>query len=277
MSSSATIKIDTNSGEDGLAGHIQSKATGSTFVVGRERLDVGDVRVTIATPDVAIDTLLFERKTWADLQSSLRDGRYKEQKARQMQAIAESNGRTRIIYLVELNRVLDWKSTGHPQFARGGVTTKQTDAAILMSSIRDGIPVIRTSGSEHTADVVLYLTKKAAANELDGNARAVEASAIGYAGLVKSSKKRANMDAGTTWQAMLATITGVSAKKARCIVDSYPTPSSLCAAYRTCTTDKETESLIADIQCGDRKIGKALSQRVASTIMGDGNKKAKPN
>jgi ERCC4-type nuclease len=217
---------------------------------------------------------VIERKTWADLQSSLRDGRYKEQKARQMRAISEAGGKLIMVYAVESRHVNDWRGDCEkqpPAFGkpRGGVTTKHVDAAITMTSVRDGIPVLRTANTAHTADLVLYLAKKLAAGELSGTSHAVMASAAGYAGFVKSTKKRANMDGGTTWQTMLSSITGVSAKKAKHVVEAYKTPASLCAALSEAEDGKPREALLADILCDNNKrLGNALSKRIAETLCG---------
>lgn len=265
------IKIDTNGGEDHLAKHVADGATSADVV--RERLDIGDVRIEMPTGE----SVVIERKTWADLQSSLRDGRYKEQKARQMRAISEANGKLIMVYAVESKQVDGWSPESGkqpPAFGkhRAGVTTKHVDAAIAMTSVRDGIPVLRTANTRHTADLVLYLAKKLAAGELSGTSHAVMASAAGYAGFVKSTKKRANMDGGTTWQAMLSSITGVSAKKAKHVAEAYKTPAALCTALTKARDGKDRENLLASIQCDNNKrLGNALSKRIAETLCGLGS------
>ena len=138
---------------------------------------------------------------------------------------------------------------------------------MTMTAVRDGIPVVRVANTGHTACVVAYLAKKAFANELDGHANAIKASASGYAGLIKSSRKRSNMDTDTTWQCMLGTITGVSAKKAKYIVDKYPTPNALCGALSDCSNQSESDNLLSEIQCGEKKLGKALSKRIANIFV----------
>jgi len=260
----AIIKIDTNSGEDTLAQFVTAGAATTGIQVVRECLEVGDVRIEV-TAGASSSVLLIERKTWSDLQSSLRDGRYKEQKARQMRAVADGQGTLIMTYIVESQRVHDWTSDGTSP-PRGGVTAKQVDAAIAMTCVRDGIPVLRAANTEHTADLVLYLTKKLAAGELSGSSHAVMASAAGYAGFVKSTKKRANMDNGTTWQTMLSTITGVSAKKAKHIADTYATPTDLCVALSNANYGDERDKLLAEIKCGDKRLGNALAKRIADTF-----------
>ena len=71
------VRVDTNAGESALFAALQARL-GAEQVV-RERLDVGDV---VLKTDDGGTALVVERKTWADLASSLTDGRYAEQKAR---------------------------------------------------------------------------------------------------------------------------------------------------------------------------------------------------
>ena len=71
------VRVDTNAGVSALFAALQARL-GAEQVV-RERLDVGDV---VLKTDDGGTALVVERKTWADLASSLTDGRYAEQKAR---------------------------------------------------------------------------------------------------------------------------------------------------------------------------------------------------
>jgi ERCC4-type nuclease len=63
------VLVDTNAGEDALFATL-ARDLGDDRVT-RQRLDLGDVEVR-----GEIGRILFERKSWNDLVSSLRDGRY---------------------------------------------------------------------------------------------------------------------------------------------------------------------------------------------------------
>ncbi|KAL8615659.1 hypothetical protein ACOMHN_034809 [Nucella lapillus] len=58
---------------------------------------------------------------------------------------------------------------------------------------------------------------------------------------------------------------GMSAEKAKAIVDRYPTPTRLFEAYAACTSEKERDSLLASLKFGQnlRNLGIALSRQVA--------------
>ena len=72
----ATVVVDTNAGEDALFTGLVAEFGEER--VKRERLDIGDVDVH----GEAFGRVVFERKSWNDFVSSLRDGRYAEQKGR---------------------------------------------------------------------------------------------------------------------------------------------------------------------------------------------------
>ena len=81
------MRVDTNAGETALFTALQARLGAESHQVVRERLDVGDVVMTTGDGGAR---LLVERKTWADLASSLTDGRYAEQKVRLLAAAAEA-------------------------------------------------------------------------------------------------------------------------------------------------------------------------------------------
>ena len=78
--------------------------------------------------------------------------------------------------------------------------------------MRDGLPVLRSKDTAHTAELVSYLFTKLRAGQLLSGAN--DGSARGYAGLVKK-RKRENLTPEVTWQVMLAQVPGMSAHKRR--------------------------------------------------------------
>lgn len=103
----------------------------------RETLVVGDVQFTYANQTL----LTLERKTIKDLESSLKDGRYREQKQRLMKSSALKTG-----YIIEGNSRIDFKSC--------------LDSICIGLQYRDQQLVFRTSSLEHTADLILKLKSK---------------------------------------------------------------------------------------------------------------------
>ena len=113
------------------------KTMGFDFTV--ECLDVGDIEVR----DKSTVVYSLERKTMADWEASIIDGRYKEQKHRLLSAPY------RIAYILEGN--IKKRKRIHDAALRG---------SLLNTSIRDDICIIRTSSLQDTAKLVTELVKR---------------------------------------------------------------------------------------------------------------------
>ena len=70
----------------------------SSYKYKKEYLDLGDFVLS----DSNGHTLFFERKTWADLAGSLKDGRYREQRSRLLEQRDSSAAETsKVCYIIE--------------------------------------------------------------------------------------------------------------------------------------------------------------------------------
>jgi hypothetical protein len=169
---SSTIVVDTNAGENALYEALVRRFDEST--VTRRKLDVGDVVLSAES-----GTVVVERKTWLDWAKSMTDGRYNSQKARLRSLMAsspaddeeeEDGGEAApgigggggggvanavvVLYLIEGTltgwggKVLGGRGGGGGQPATMGqlarMTNAQLEAAVVMTSVRDGVPVLRS-------------------------------------------------------------------------------------------------------------------------------------
>ena len=234
---SGSILVDTNAGETPL--YTALVARFGDAQVTRQRLDVGDVVLTSAEGV----SVIVERKTYADWGKSLTDGRYAEQKARMLSALhhgassEDDDGGEQaatvaaVLYVVE-GPIQGWAGTvGGHMGAVSMMTNAQLEAAIVMTSVRDGVPVLRASDAAHTAELVGYLyTKLSEGGAFQAPPPHLQADGgPGYAALVKT-RKRDNMTTATTWEVMLAQVPGMSATKAAAVAKAYPTLSALATA-----------------------------------------------
>jgi hypothetical protein len=281
----ATIVVDTNAGENGVFAGLLS-AFGAERVT-RKRLDLGDIEVT-----GSFGKIVFERKGWNDLVSSLRDGRYGkfssfdcfakallfsgtesspvnftgEQKARllaERERAAAENTRLRVVYLIESARVPAYDDKTH------GVPNNQPFAALTKMALRDGIAIIFCATDADGAKNVAYAVRAAEQGGLDSAAHAEEVAAHGYAGTVKHSNKRKNADEAP-FEVMLTALTGVSGKKAKAVTAAYPSPVHLVRAYvkldATGAAPKALDNMLADLSSGDKRLGPALSRKLRSVF-----------
>jgi len=120
----------------------------SSFTIPYEikKLDIGDIIISSSKhPD---KSLIIERKCMTDMISSIKDGRYKEQKIR-LQA-ERSNLNTIICYLLE-GLVNDLRKPNDKTLLYG---------SIISSIFRDTIPIIRTTSLQETLDILIRLYER---------------------------------------------------------------------------------------------------------------------
>ena len=108
-----------------------------------ENLMLGDIHITYKDM-----THIFERKTLQDLQSSITDGRYKEQKAR----LLSNTSQKFITYVIEGDSIL-----ASSTFAKN---KPMIQGAYLHTLFRDNIRILYTKGIAETATLILLLSTK---------------------------------------------------------------------------------------------------------------------
>jgi len=120
----------------------------SSFTIPYEikKLDIGDIIITSSKH--SDKSLIIERKCMTDMISSIKDGRYKEQKIR-LQAEG-SNSNTIICYLLE-GLVNDLRKPNDKTLLYG---------SIISSIFRDTIPIIRTTSLQETLDILTRLYER---------------------------------------------------------------------------------------------------------------------
>ena len=111
-----------------------------------KKLDIGDIIISSSKhPD---KSLIIERKCMTDMISSIKDGRYKEQKIRLQSEGSNSN--TIICYLLE-GLVSDLRKPNDKTLLYG---------SIISSIFRDTIPIIRTTSLQETLDILIRLYER---------------------------------------------------------------------------------------------------------------------
>jgi ERCC4-type nuclease len=244
------IVVDSNAGEGEIFELLHASEPAA---VRRQRLDVGDIVLRANG-----ETIIIERKATNDLASSLTDGRYKDQKLRQLAAVAQDpDGKTKLVYIVE------GPLMAHDMATQGGVTVRQLECAILKTAVRDAIPVIRVPCKKSLADTVLYLFRELKAGELDGESKAQQRAAAPLADL--HVKKAKNVTVPVMWRMALATVPGMSMGKADQFAKQYPGPASLADAIRN-LDDRKAVKLIAASDAGGRKLGPKVAERLVQVF-----------
>lgn len=218
----------------------------------QENLAVGDIifRNNSGGEDINGDTnsqkveLVIERKTYADLAQSIKDGRYHEQKTRLIECYQKLG--TKVLYLIEESRnySLPWNTL---------------ESAIINSIIRDSIYVYT---SKNVAASAIFLDKTyKKLNEFENLPN--PNSLVNYISSIKISKKDNIVpEKGIIYQLM--TIPGVSSTIAAAINTKYTN------IYELCKHLEATNPInpLIGLPISDKlKIGKALAEKIKKYLI----------
>lgn len=189
--------------------------------------------------------IIIERKTISDLLSSIKDGRYREQKLRLLQ---KSHQGVDVYYLIEGTIINSSKSD-------------IIYSCIINTIIRDNLKIIFSRNIEETYNYLLKLSKKCVEfrDVLVKNISkqpSEQQSNTDYIEVIKTEKKK-NMNKENCYMAMLKQIPGVSSNIAKMIYKEHDSINILIKNY-----EKSNELLLANIIIGKRKIGKVLSKKI---------------
>lgn len=183
--------------------------------------------------------LLIERKTWTDLLSSIKDGRFRQQKQRIDECLSCDN----VLYIIEGNKNCIKNND-----------KRTVDGAILNLLYKHKYKVLFTMNESDTLDSILTIYKKLVNNEFDSEIKQEAPIKL----LSKGDKIKDNLFA-----AQLSVIPNVSWNIALKISEKYSNMKELINTYDKLETVKEKSRLLSDIQITEkRKLGNALSNKI---------------
>lgn len=219
------------------------QATGQQLTV--KALTVGDIWIQGST---LVGGLIVERKALADLQASLFDGRYREQKARLLSTCQEL--KMRPVYVLE----------GNIAFPPANLSTSAIRKLVNRLQLRHGIAVIHTESVSDTADWIQTTLEQLKADP--------EAFQPPEGGVLQpaywqslSSTKKTNIDAPTFARQCLAICPGLSLKAANAILDAH--------GPRLADIIGCDEKTLAETKVGARKVGPAVVKRLLALLKGE--------
>lgn len=203
-------------------------------------LPVGDIHILKDDQIIAI----VERKTIADLQSSIVDGRYREQKSRLLAC------KCKVFYVIE-------GTIGTIGKRKGSLPENTLWSAIIHTMIRDNCFVFRTSDVQETGKFLDRLNHCYAKLESGSCSTQAPISVV--------SKRDKRSEPKTVFYCQLRAIPGVSDAIAKTIMNQYDNLSILIDAVRTNEQfEKETKNTV--ILNGKRKVGPAVTKRLIESF-----------
>lgn len=182
------LKIDTR--ETKLIKLFNEKYSDINFNI--QQLDIADIHIINKYTNIVI-----ERKTITDMLSSIKDGRYKEQKKRMMDNYDD------ILYIVENDSVLS--------------TDSKLSSAYINTMIRDKIPIIFSSGIDETINIIIKIY-----NKLCDIPDRFKKSNLDFIDCIKTkTKKIENIDKKTCFILQLSQIPNINIKIAKIIAENH--------------------------------------------------------
>ncbi|CAO2196265.1 unnamed protein product [Urochloa humidicola] len=221
-----------------------------------KRLPIGDciwiARHRKLLTEYVLD-FIVERKNVADLGSSIRDNRYKDQKSR-----LQNCGLRKLIYLVE----------GDPNTSNGSVASIKT--ACFTTELSEGFDVLRTSGYTDTQRTYGYLTQSI-----------IDYYSTNFCSLAKSAsicptyrefdEKCRSLQKNTVSQIFalqLMQVPQVTEKVALAVIELYPTLFSLARAYSMLEGDIRAQEEM--LKNKSKVINAGASRNIFKLVWGDG-------
>jgi ERCC4-type nuclease len=186
---------------------------------------------------------VYERKTMNDLISSIKDGRYKEQKLRLLSDKSFNN----INYIIEGSDIIS-SNNNHNQ---------ELLTSVYYNSIyRDNINIIFTKNVNDTTTFILLLATKII-KKPENFIKEKEQLSTDYIDNCKiKTKKCDNIDKDTCYLLQLSQIPGISKQIAKNIKDVYPT---MILLLKTLETSSEPSKLLMKIDnIGQQKANKII-------------------
>lgn len=203
------------------------------ITIDTKSLDIGDVTISSDTK-----TWTFERKTINDLLSSVKDGRYKEQKARLL-----SNCES-ITYIIEGDDILSNRNSRNQDLL---------SSIYMYTMYRDNIHLIFTRSTEDTATFILTMCAKLVDNPQKFH-MTLEPASASYIDCIKV-KKMDNVTPDNCFIMQLSQIPTISKTIAKYIHEKYPTFREFIRAI------DESDNKIK-LLCEIEKIGKEKANKI---------------
>jgi ERCC4-type nuclease len=225
-----SVSVDCNAGENALFEALSAELRGSVELQ-RKPLPLGDV-------DVAARglRLIIERKSIADLEASIVDGRYKSQMDRAREMVRENPGvKFGVLVVGDL-----------PEFDKQmrSVPASTLYAVLSKLQLRDGFTVLVAKTTKDAASIVAQTAKHALNGAFPANGSLGEASSV----LGKRPRHTSN-----PLEAALSSLHGVSPAMAKAISKTFLTGARIFEA---------TEEQLAGLKVGKRSLGKVVAARI---------------
>lgn len=209
-----------------------------------ENLVFGDFQVC---DKEGIPLFIFERKTNADLVASIKDGRYKNQKA----SLFSSFKPSQIYYIIEGQ--VDFKPTTV-------ATKKMMQGAVINMMLRDKIGVFTTKSVEETCELILSIFHRICETPTKYT---VEAQAIEKQEVVET---KTSDDPNKVFKSMLCQLPHVNITSANELVSMFGSMKQLVQKLHSFVTKEECKDFCNTMKVNGRKLNKRIAESLVEHL-----------
>ena len=184
--------------------------------------------------------IVIERKTTADFEASILDGRYREQRTRLLAYCSENKARP--MYIIE-------------EGLKGRTRTLQPQALQKMLNrlmLRYGVAVWLTESIEDTVRAIEILD-----SQFKDDATVFIGKTLSYTDVMHTAKKDNTGDPKVFAISCLVNCPGVSAKAASALIEAFGTLKSVM---------EQNEATLADVKVGTRRFGPAAAKKLLALL-----------
>ena len=209
-------------------------------------LPVGDIWIGLSGDEVGPGGIVAERKTTNDLEASILDGRYREQRTR-LTTYCQQRG-ARPLYIIEgiMDRL--W----------GKLTQETLQKYLNRLALRYGVAVIHTDGLDSTAALCKTLASQISADPTVFVA--ADPAALAYSSTVTVSKRGNKEDPRNFAACALQGCPGVSSSVADAVLEAFG--GTLTGVWGA------EEAALAATPVGKRKVGPVVAKRLWGLLHG---------
>lgn len=204
--------------------------------------------------------IVIERKTLADLVSSVKDGRYRTQKSK----LCDAYNGSLIIYLIE--GYLNFNPSV-PMMIEG-MDKYSVLSSIINTQIRDKLHVVKTDNLEDTFDFLLALLVRVCKDPKKYVTKETESSkgeiTVKKEDLITKHKITTKQD---LFFYQLTQVPGISSKTAQAFVDKYDNMLSFYKAFDNVKDANEKLKILKDITIDDGSKKRRINAKVAENII----------
>jgi len=212
--------------------------------ISTRNLPVGDIWIGLSGENVAPGGIVAERKTVADLEASILDGRYREQKARLLTYCQQVGARPLYIIEGQLDRIT------------GKFTEDVLRKFLNRLQLRYGVAVIQTDSLDSTASLCRVLLEQWQKNPTTFQPE--DGAQKEYSHTVSVSKRANREDPKAFACLVLQQCPGVSAPIASALIEAF---------HSLEDTMKASESEMANVKITEkRRVGPAVAKRLYNLL-----------